>query len=80
MGDDKTSEYLNWDEEVKRLLKAELSRKGISHKELVNLLRNMGVRTTKASIDNKLSRGTFSAAFLVQCLRAIGCNALRIES
>lgn len=68
-----------WEKEVKGLLKAELARGGISHQELANRLTEMGVKTTKASIDNKLSRGTFSAVFLVQCLRAIGCDNLRID-
>lgn len=67
-----------WEKEVKGLLKAEIARAGISHQELANRLTEVGVKATKASIDNKLSRGTFSAVFLVQCLRAIGCDRLRV--
>ena len=29
----------------------------------------------KASIDSKISRGTFSAAFLIQCLNAMGVRS-----
>lgn len=74
----KTISDPEWEEEVKGLLKAELARKNIGHKELVARLDGIGVKVTKASIDCKLSRGTFSAVFLMQCLRAIGCNRLEI--
>ncbi len=68
-----------WEEETKGLLKAELARNCISHQELADRLSRIGVKATKASVDNKLSRGTFSAIFLLQCLRAIGCNSLSVR-
>ncbi|MCU0338326.1 MAG: DUF6471 domain-containing protein [Spirosomaceae bacterium] len=64
----------DWNDKVKRLLKSELVRRGISTDDLVLLLQNIGVSETKSSIDSKISRGTFSAAFLIQCLNAIGCK------
>lgn len=70
---------LDWNEEAKRLLKSELVRRGITNDELVHLLENIGVGETKTSIDSKISRGTFSAAFLLQCLNAIGCKNLVTE-
>ena len=63
---------IDWNEKAKRLLKSELVRRGISTEDLVGLLDNIGVEETKASIDSKISRGTFSAAFLIQCLNAMG--------
>lgn len=78
MAHEKTSDSLVWEAEVKGILKAEIARARISHQELANRLVEMGVKTTKASIDNQLSRGTFSAVFLVQCLRAIGRETLRV--
>jgi hypothetical protein len=62
----------DWNEKAKRLLKSELVRRGVNSEDLVILLENIGVEETKASIDSKISRGTFSAAFLIQCLNAIG--------
>lgn len=62
----------DWNEKAKRLLKSELVRRGVNSEDLVSLLENIGVEETKASIDSKISRGTFSAAFLIQCLNAIG--------
>jgi len=65
---------IDWNDKVKRLLKSEIVRRGITYEQLVVLLADIGVEETKASIDSKMSRGTFSAAFLIQCLVAIGCK------
>ncbi|AEE51072.1 DUF6471 domain-containing protein [Haliscomenobacter hydrossis] len=65
----------DWNEKVKRLLKSELVRRGITHEQLATLLREMDIFETKASIDSKISRGSFSAVFLIQCLIAIGCKS-----
>ena len=66
-------------DKVKRLLKSELVKRGISSENLVSLLENIGVQETKASIDSKISRGTFGAVFLIQCLQAIGCKTFMPE-
>ena len=68
-----------WNDKVKRLLKSELVRKGISNSDLVSLLEQIGIEETKSSIDSKISRGTFSASFFLQCLTAIGCEKIEIE-
>jgi hypothetical protein len=65
---------IDWNEKAKRLLKSELIRRGINSEDLVKLLNKIGVEETKAGIDSKISRGTFSAAFLIQCLNAMGCK------
>jgi hypothetical protein len=65
----------DWNDKAKRLLKSELIRRGVSSEDLVELLENIGVSESKASIDNKISRGTFSAAFLIQCLNAMGVRS-----
>lgn len=71
---------IDWHDKVKRLLKAELAKRGLSHYDLVCRLKEIGVEETTSSINSKISRGTFSAAFLVQCLYAIGCTKLNIDS
>lgn len=68
-----------WNYKVKRFLKSELIKRGISNSDLVNLLNQIGIQETKASIDSKISRGTFSACFFLQCLTVIGCNKIEIE-
>lgn len=70
---------MNWKKEIKGILKAEMVRKGISQDDLVEKLKQIGVEETKAGIANKLSRGTFSAVFLMQCLKALKCKELRVD-
>ncbi len=59
---------------AKGLLKAELKRRNMSYADLVEKLSEMDIVETEANIRNKLSRGTFTAAFFIQCLIAIGCE------
>ena len=69
----------DWNDKVKRLLKSELVRRGISNSDLVFMLEKIGVEETKSSIDSKISRGTFSASFFLQCLTVIGCEKIVVE-
>ncbi len=69
----------DWNDKVKRLLKSELIRRGVSNLDLAIMLKNIGVEETKSSIDSKISRGTFSACFFLQCLTVIGCEKIEIE-
>ena len=70
---------MDWNEKAKRLLKSELIKRGITNADLVLLLKRIEIEETKASIDSKISRGTFSASFFLQCLSVIRCNKLTIE-
>lgn len=68
-----------WADMASRYLKAELKRAGVGYDELADRLTKAGMPETKASIANKLARGTFQAAFMLASLRAIGCSVLRLE-
>ncbi len=70
-----TQEY---EEKAKNLLKAELKRRGVGYRELAEKLTALGAPETERNIANKISRGGFSAAFLVQCLDAIGAADVRL--
>ena len=61
------------------LLKAELKRKGVTYSQLVDKLQAIGVDEKEVNVRNKLSRGKFTAAFLLQCLEAIGTSSLRLS-
>jgi hypothetical protein len=61
-------------EDAKGILKAELKRREMTYADLVSKLAEMNVSESEANIRNKLSRGTFTAAFFLQCLVAIGCE------
>lgn len=69
----------DWQAHVRNLLKAEIKRRGMSYSGLADLLHDLGIEESAANIANKLSRGGFSAVFLVQCLTAMGCETLRLS-
>jgi hypothetical protein len=71
-----TREY---EEKAKNLLKAELKRRGVTYAGLVEKLGALGVQETERNLANKISRGGFTGAFLVQCLDAIGCRSLQLS-
>lgn len=67
-----------WEDRVKGMLKGELKRRGITYAGLVGKLVAIGVTDTEPNVRNKISRGKFTAVFLVQCMEAIGATELRL--
>lgn len=61
-----------WETAARRLLRAEIVREGLTVKKLVVRMQRLGIEETEASIKNKVSRGTFSFAFFLQAMRALG--------
>ncbi len=70
-----TQEY---ETRAKNLLKGELKRRGLSYRDLAEKLVAIGVHENERNLNNKISRGGFSAAFLLQCLEAIEVNDIRL--
>lgn len=69
----------DWTAYAKGLLRAEMAKRQISYKALVERLSAIGVAESEANLRNKISRGSFTASFFVQCLVAIGCHTLRLD-
>jgi hypothetical protein len=69
----------DWYLEARRVLRAELVRKDIGYKQLATLLEGIGVPETERAIANKMSRGSFSFAFYLQCMKALGQTVVRID-
>ena len=67
-----------WEEKAANILKAQLKLKGVTYAQLVDRLADIGVEEKEANIKNKLSRGKFTAAFLLQCMEAIGAERLEV--
>jgi hypothetical protein len=63
---------MNWENEARRIVKAELARRGFTYERLAKRLKTIGINETERSIANKMSRGTFSFVFFLQCMQAIG--------
>jgi hypothetical protein len=68
-----------WEARAKNLLKGELKRRGLSYADLVRQLADLGIRVTERNLTNKISRGGFSAAFLLQCLVAAGAREVLLD-
>jgi hypothetical protein len=69
----------DWEARAKGLLKGELKRRNMTYAQLVERLGAMGVKEEEHNLRNKVARGKFTAAFLLQCLSAIGCQTVRFS-
>jgi hypothetical protein len=69
----------DWNAQARTILKVELARKDIGYKRLSQLLAQIGVEETPSAITNKMSRGTFSFVFFLQCMKAIGRHQVQID-
>jgi hypothetical protein len=68
-----------WSERAARYLKAELKRDNLTYEELATRLEKFGFEETRASITNKLFRGSQSSAFFLATLLALGRESLKIS-
>lgn len=69
---------LEYEEKAKNLLKGELKRRGVTYAQLADKLVALGIMETDRNLNNKISRGGFTAAFLLQCLDAIGAGEIKL--
>ena len=65
---------MNWENEARLLLKAEIARRGMTYERLAKRLQAIGVDETVRAISNKMSRGSFSFVFFLQCMSALGAT------
>ena len=68
-----------WAERARAFLKAEVQKAEITYEELAKRLKRHGFKETRASVTNKLARGTFTATFFLACLAALGLEGVRLE-
>ena len=69
---------VEYETKAKNLLKGELKRRGITYAQLAERLAEIGIQENERNLNNKISRGGFSAAFFLECLDAIGASDLRL--
>lgn len=70
---------VEYETRAKNLLKGELKRKGITYAHLAVRLGEIGIQENERNLNNKISRGGFSAAFLLECLDAIGSESIHLR-
>ena len=68
-----------WAERTKRLLRTEMVRHGVTYEGLAERLATLGVHDTPVNMRNKIARGKFTAVFFLQCLEAVGVEAIRLR-
>lgn len=70
---------VEYETRAKNLLKGELKRRGITYAGLAEKLAAIGITENERNLNNKISRGGFTAAFLLQCLTVIETTNLRLD-
>ncbi|WP_375204700.1 DUF6471 domain-containing protein [Hyphococcus sp.] len=63
-----------YEDRAKKLLKYAMSQRGVDFEGLAKGLGAMGVEISPRGLENKISRGGFSSAFLLQCMEAMNIN------
>lgn len=61
-----------------RILQMSMMYRGLTYRELNDLLNEMGVEENERNLRNKIGRGEFSAAFFLLCLKAMDMDHLRV--
>lgn len=51
----------------------------MTYRDLADLLTKAGNPHEERNLTNKIARGSFTAAFLIQCLRVIGCESVDLR-
>ena len=62
------------------IIKSILARKNMKYHDLARLLQQSGINENQNSIANKLSRGTFSFTFVLQCMCVLGADNIEIKN
>jgi hypothetical protein len=56
-----------------------MARQDITYAQLVERLGAIGVKEDERNLRNKVSRGKFTASFLLACLQALDSEAIRLS-
>jgi Domain of unknown function (DUF6471) len=71
-------ERTNWEAKARGILRAEMAKQNVTYSQLLEKLKSIDVEEDERNLRNKVSRGKFTAAFMLQCLTAMGVNDLRL--
>ena len=63
---------------ARTLLQVEMRKRQMTYRDLTERLTKKGAQDNERNVRNKVARGTFSAAFFLDCLLAIGCRVLEL--
>jgi len=68
----------DYEAKAKGLLRAEMTRRGLTYQQLTEKLAEKGIKEDEHNLRNKVARGKFTAAFLLQCLEAMDVKDVRL--
>lgn len=68
-----------WAARASAFLKHKLQEAEMTYEELATRLKKHGLKESRASIANKLKRGTFPATFFLACIAALELDGVALE-
>ncbi len=71
-------ERTDWEAKARGIIRAEMARQNVTYAQLVERLAQIGVAEDERNLRNKISRGKFTAAFMLQCVTAMGAAKIEI--
>lgn len=69
-----------YEDRAKNILKSELKRRGMTYAQLAEKLTAIGVNENERNLANKISRGSFTAAFFMMCMDAMGVQSVVLNT
>ena len=76
--EDAMPERTDWEAKARGIIRGEMAKQGVTYSQLIKRLNDIGVSEDERNLRNKVSRGKFTAAFLLQCLSALGTHSFQI--
>lgn len=68
-----------WKQKAKTIIKSELAKQDIDYPHLAVLLEKIGIKEDNINLANKINRGAFSFAFVLQVFKVLKIKILRLE-
>jgi hypothetical protein len=71
-------ERTDWEAKARGIIRGEMARQGVTYAQLVERLAAIGVVEDERNLRNKVSRGKFTAAFLLAALSSLSAYTVSI--
>lgn len=72
-------ERTDWEAKARGILRSEMAKQNVTYSQLLERLKSIGVEEDERNLRNKVSRGKFTAAFMLQCLVALGTTHVHLS-
>ena len=78
-GGERALSSIDWEAEARQAIRALLARKGCSYKALARRFEDGGIQTSARVLSNRVARGGFSFAFVMQIAHALGVERIDVQ-